>query len=1158
MAMSDPRTSVDTPARGSVSFAPPHPPAPGPMPGYHGERAPVAVRAGRPEGAAPIEIPQSGLDDVKQFPVQIAKVQRPPLRDETLRRDRLLNWLHAKIHSRVVLLTAEAGYGKTTLLADFSRRTRLRTLWYRLDEQDRDWISVMNHLVVAGREVHPGFATATAGLLREISPGGPNRDAIVDTFIRELSELGHEGAIVIIDDFHVVDASAEIRHVMRQLIARAPERVTFVFASRRPPSIPMARLRALGEVVELTTGDLRFDEAETEQLFRETYRRPLDADVLVDLGSRTEGWAASLQLVQTALRDRSAVEIRTFIRNLTGAQGDLYDYLAEEVVGEQDAATQQFLMRTSILQVVDPERSGVVTGVEADAGRRHIEAAERLGLLSRRGSGATLAHRYHPLVRDFLQDRLRREIGERGLIDLHRQVAMWADSRDWRLAAFHYGAAGDLDAVRRVLTAAIQTIMSTGEYELAESLIDQYAPSDHDVVYEVIRSRMDVLRGDLDRATERARTAFDLADTLPEALRAPIQLNWMSVAGVSGNAAEAARVANYLQADNLGDKGWRDIPRALLLVLESSLEGGVENSGRLLRRMARNQSGEGQTHLLGITELNLGNVFRSQSNPLGAREAAEKAVEALSKSSRGHEVASARQLHAWACAALGDFGGAEEELRESVNSSHVLERGEGLIEWAEVHVWFGDANRAIELLDDAFEYVETLSDVLDWWRVVAAFAQIRLRNFELARKLLKDSPLDQMTLQTALKARKLAASAALAALERSETSGPLVESAVELAHRQGATLWESFVRLVGSQRDFQQLDRELRRLLRSQPWTVSMAADWLVPSLGNLDNSNRERLGIEILRRPERWRDALRLQLDAADGSAIEAARLLDDIGETEDVPRLRAFAKRARARGASPHLGKGLARRLARRVFVEDQGRVIIRVGEREIQGTEVRRKVLALLCFLLTRPGFSATRDAVLEAMWPDLEPEVAVNSLNQTIYFLRRVFEDSYKEDLSPGYVHHASDVLWLDPELVDSRTAVCRRLLRSIGVDPDPDAVEELSNAYLGKFALDFAYDDWAGAYRDSLHASYLEVVEAASTHDTKTGHFGRAIRIVQRAIEVDPDADDLEASLLRLYQVTGSHAAAAEQYSHYSTSLRRDLGIDPPPLESMVELGKVTY
>jgi len=108
------------------------------------------------------------LGTMSEYPIQVSKVQPPPLRDETLARDRLLDWLAVKVHHRVILVLADAGYGKTTLLADFSRRTRIRTLWYRLDHEDRDWISFLSHLVAAGREHDPGFAPKTAALLGDL------------------------------------------------------------------------------------------------------------------------------------------------------------------------------------------------------------------------------------------------------------------------------------------------------------------------------------------------------------------------------------------------------------------------------------------------------------------------------------------------------------------------------------------------------------------------------------------------------------------------------------------------------------------------------------------------------------------------------------------------------------------------------------------------------------------------------------------------------------------------------------------------------------------------------------------------------------------------------------------------------------------------------
>src|SRR5256885_4357232 len=144
-----------------------------------------------------------------EYPVQLSKVQAPPLRDETLARDRLLDWLSVKIHRRAVLLVAEAGYGKTTLLSDFSRRTRVRVLWFRLDRGDRDWVGFIAHLVAAVRIHVPGFGSATAALLREHATSAPSLETVLDTFLRALSGLPNDPTAFVSDDVHLVDDSPD-------------------------------------------------------------------------------------------------------------------------------------------------------------------------------------------------------------------------------------------------------------------------------------------------------------------------------------------------------------------------------------------------------------------------------------------------------------------------------------------------------------------------------------------------------------------------------------------------------------------------------------------------------------------------------------------------------------------------------------------------------------------------------------------------------------------------------------------------------------------------------------------------------------------------------------------------------------------------------------
>src|SRR5574338_1314006 len=180
---------VDTPEDASLSFAPLDRPVERVQPASTRPELPSPEQASdlRPRRRPAIVVASlasaGGHLGMSEYPVQISKVQAPPLREETLARDRLLNWLSVKIHRRAVLLTAEAGYGKTTLLADFSRRTRLRVLWFRLDRGDRDWVGFLAYLVAAVRIHVPDFGPATSALLRETATAAPSLDTVLDTFL---------------------------------------------------------------------------------------------------------------------------------------------------------------------------------------------------------------------------------------------------------------------------------------------------------------------------------------------------------------------------------------------------------------------------------------------------------------------------------------------------------------------------------------------------------------------------------------------------------------------------------------------------------------------------------------------------------------------------------------------------------------------------------------------------------------------------------------------------------------------------------------------------------------------------------------------------------------------------------------------------------------
>ena len=1140
MPRPDPFALVDTQPEPSVSFAPPDHPAIGSRTRDAEPRPRVAVGPGRAAIATPALVRGAPRDRVSTYPIQPGKVQRPPLRDETLARHRLLDWLDVKIHNRVVFVIADAGYGKTTLLADFSGRTRLRTLWYRMDEEDCHWVSFMSYLVAAGREHDVDFAPRTSALLADTGPGGANRDDAVSAFFKELPAIVADGAILILDDFHVADDIPDIRSIARELVARAPERLTLVFSSRRMPSVPVARLRALGEVAELRTADLRFSTEETEALFKDTYGRALEPDVLADLSRRTDGWAASLHLVRTALRDRSASETRAFIRGLSGAQSELYDYLAEEVVGDLPVVHQLFLMRTSVLQAVEPEQAEVATGLDSATVAALIAESERLGLLSRRQGASRQGHRYHPLVREFLEARLRRDVGDRVVADLHRDVARWAEAADWQAACFHYAEAGDTEDLHRILNESIESIVGTGEIALAAGYLDRFPPETTTAGFEVIRSRDAGINLSVDAAIAHAHRAVELqpdSDVSQSNLMATYFL-----AGDQGNAmAVAGRLARSAQSPML-----RTVGSAAELLIQASLDGGLAEARAALTKAVDESRRLGLTHYEGVGLLNMAAVDRAAGMAKDAIRDAADAFDCLSRSSAGSEAVAALMAQAWAQAHLGRLDDARSSIALASERCTTAWRPEWLTEAADIEASYGDELIAASLLEELseFDINPALTAMTTLTRVQLA---IRLGQLQSAQRWLAASTSSVATLEPGFVARRRAVAALFEVQSGHPQAREHVVEALSFARRQGSGLWVAF-----SQTLLLTLSANLDAgLERVDPVYVGLLAEPLLDQLHRMDDRSIQLVTSCAQAWPDRMRNSIRrVMADSDSTSRLYAARILDVMGTRSDIPQLRAVARAHRTSRTDSRLGKGLARRLAEKVLVEDQGRVEIRIGSAKVPGAELRRKVLAMLCFLLTRPRFSATRDEVIDALWPDMAPDIAVNSLNQTVYFLRRVFEPGYKEDTSAAYVNHDSDVLWLDRDLIQSRSQLCRALLDDLGSPPSPDDVDRLSDMYHGKFALDFAYEEWAVPFRDALHVGYLQVVEQAVRRDMDSGHNDRAIRLARRALDIDPETEGLELSLLRLYRVTGAHAAAAEQYEHYASMLREEHGIEPPPLSSL--------
>jgi len=1102
-------------------------------------------------GPGPVSLrsPRSAQQDnveVFGYPVQIGKIQPPLLPEETLRRDRLLDWLHAKTRSRLALIVADAGYGKTTLLADWSRRTRVRTLWYRLDEHDRDWAVFVHHIVAAGREIDPGFAPNTLGLLRELAANLGSRSAIVRSLLAELRAWAVVGSALILDDYQHVDDVPEIREIVRELVIRGPDRLAVVIASRTRPTLPLARLRAIGEAAEISTDDLRFDRDETERLFRDAYHDPLERDLLDDLASTTEGWAATLRLVESVVRGRPRDEVRAVVRSLSGRQGDLHDYLAEEVVGRMPRPAQDFVERCCLLAVVTPELAAAAAGVTPGSARGFLDAVEWAGLLSRRGRTGQAGRLFHPLVRTFLEGRLHDAVGLLEVRQIHARIARAAEPASWSVAAHHYAAADLADDAVRVLAASVPVILGSGAYKDAEQLAAGLDPARLGAWHDVIVAHRMIRTGDTSGATTCAESAFARVQAGDVSVAPEVALaTLMNVAFGAAAYDRAVRWASDLVQTAPASES-ATLADVVIRMASTFVDGDLEATSARLREVARDMQERGRPHYAGIILLDLAWVSRARGDAQGAGEAGRAALALLEASSSGVEITTVQAVTAWSHAHLDDWAEARRLLDATLADQDGPTRFESLAEAADIIGSYDDPGRCAALLED-LRLIDPPTEGFGYYAdLVAGESWVRLGEAQRGLLLLRTIPSGFLTGYPGFHLRRLL-SLGFAEWVASGTVDPMVTSAAaDLARKQRAGSMLAAAALLKSI-DSPDISGAVLTVHRRDAALISVYAEALLARLADLTIDALEALSAEAARRPVRWRASLRRALAHGDSATrAAAARLMELIGERSDVPSLRRLSRELKGEHHNPELGRALARRVAPRAFVEDLGRIELTIGDRPLPGTSIRRKALALLTFLLAQPRMSATRDQVLDALWPAQDPGQAANSLHQTVYFLRRVFEPAYSDDLSPGYLHHDPDILWLDPELVDSRSQLVRRLIATMRPRSTPDDADRLSEMYVGRFALDFAYEEWAVPVREHLHARYLEIIERAIYSDSDSGRVDRAIRLAQHALEVDPELDEVERTVIKLYRLSGAHAAAAEQYEHYEAA-QRDLGLDAPPI-----------
>jgi len=374
--------------------------------------------------------------DAQRLRVVETKLRPPMLRDDAIVRERLLGVLDRSVFSHpLTLVSAPAGYGKTTLLASIGRvASEASIAWLSLDEDDNDPNVFAAALVASLRRVDERIGADAAELLPSVAGMGR---AVLDPLINDILEFHPSPLILVLDDFHCVDEPAVTKSI-EYLIDRMPPQMHLAIGTRHDPPLSLSRLRARQQVAEIRLDVLRFHESESREFLNDTLHLGLSKDNIALLQRRTEGWPAGLTLMVSALRRLPAASLNrdAFLAHLRHIDQYVFDFLASEIFETLKAEEQKFVLDVSVLAELSAESCAVVAERE-DAAAVLQDLYARNLFVSPLDEPPTL-FRLHDLFREFLLHRLERESPER-LRDLHKRAA-WAE-RTFSRAVSHFIAA---------------------------------------------------------------------------------------------------------------------------------------------------------------------------------------------------------------------------------------------------------------------------------------------------------------------------------------------------------------------------------------------------------------------------------------------------------------------------------------------------------------------------------------------------------------------------------------------------------------------------------------------------------------------------------------------------------------------------------------------
>ncbi len=1113
--------------------------------------------------------------------ILVNKLHAPGVGVKLLERPRLWDILKNYPSRKIILLSAPAGYGKTVLIAQFVKQLSSSTTWYQLDNYDNDFALFIQHLLAGLEPFLPGIVTDMLDQTQKNFNPPHNVRRITTALVNSLRDRLKGELLMTIDDYHVIEENT-VHLFMEQLLHYLPDNVHVFLNSRVRPPINLERLRIAGLMEEIDMEKLRFTREEIAGFLKKEYKEPVSSETVTFLEEKTWGWPAALRLAGMAMA-ASGTSHKPDARGVLPNSKEIYQYLTAEVMGHIPGTLAEFALSTSVLDIMTPELCDVF-GERSDS-KQVLEEMESRYMFVTALEGKYQAFRYHPLFREFLQnkhtEKQKKTLFQKGGHS-YRQVGYLSQAIECFLKAGDYaealsvvekysskmllynrwhtinrwleGIPASLKKARpRILLLESVICLKRGKLNQAEALIDAAAlipsdPGDWEVKCQVRLCQARTLRsrGKYEQSIALLEQILPELSLLPIAEWYDVTLEHSLILLMQGEFAKASHLLNpaFAKAEHereLHITAWLAERLGMLYYFMGDYDRAVE-----IKRQVAEMAPEQDQFSFSLWD-SMAAISYDWGELQQALEYAQNSIKVKERLVLMEALPYAYSQLAVILAGLNEPAAAEKEFLHSIRMAKTME-GEKFflaLSMAFYSHFLTEQGRIEEALTVGEEAIELSGCQSSFIYAVCT----------------------EMTAPAYIKGGKLSAGA------------DMLENALEILEEIGARYFTFYARaflaaLYRQQDNYPEAEKQARSCLElaafgnyrqfflsHQEMMVPVVKTGLVRGC-ELDfifeiirqwGEGAEQLLLEIsIHEDHRVRERVVRALKYIKGTGM--VRVLDNLlnDPCEEV-REKALTVRQKAceqglpgidylNADHPDEPDNLPDDLTYSLKLQCLGPFRLLIDNQEaVWRTTKAREILA---YLFHYRGKHVLKDKILEDIWPNFAPERASALFHTNLYQLRRVLKTTPGEQP----IMHKDKKYFLNQREfssdIDNFLALTGDTEEKGAIQPVAAAkLERAVSLYRGDYMEDLDYH-WVEAEREQLKQVYLTLLERLAHGYTERGDLDQAASCLRTVLSCNPLLEDTHVFLMKIYARMGDRMAVMQQYQNLSRVLEQELGINP--------------